>query len=231
MKKFLWLGFAGTAIAALAWNRQSSNLYISGNLASSNVFMHDGAACVPVRDVAAALKLTVQKTGRGLELTDAGGANQVSGITGKVGDVLWNGYIRFQIIKLIRAKQYTNQFTGDSRVITPDKPEDDLVVAVCKISNGLKNDITVMYPGGETALTDNQGQSYSPFLGMSADFRSRGENLLPGASFGFALTFEVPSTTVIGDLVYQASMAGSNTNGVEKKKFRVKLNPTGTPAT
>ena len=62
------------AATAIAWNRQSSNLYISGNLASSGVFMHNGVACVPIHDVATALKLTIQKTGRGIELADAGGA-------------------------------------------------------------------------------------------------------------------------------------------------------------
>jgi hypothetical protein len=224
MKRFLvWIALAGVAVGAVAWGRQSSDLYISGNLASSGVFMHNGSAYVPVKDVATALKLTITKTGRGIELVDAGGANQVTGITGKVGDVLWNGYIRFQIVKVIRAKTYTNEFTGDNKVITPDKPDDDLFVAVCKISNGLKNAVTVEYPGGETMLTDDQGQSHSPFLGMSADIGSRGTDLLPGASFGFALTFEIPSSAVVGDLVYQASVAGSNTNGVEKKKFRVSV--------
>ena len=58
---------------------------------------------------------------------------------------------------------------------------------------------------------------------MSADIASRGVDLLPGASFGSALIFEIPSATVVGDMVYQPSLAGSNTNGVEKKKFRVSV--------
>lgn len=224
MKKALpWMFVVGSAVGAIALGRQGSNLYISGNLASSNVFMHNGAACVPIKDVATALKLTLQKTNRGIELADAGGANQVSGIAGKAGDVLWNGYIRLQVVKVIRGKTYTNQFSGDNQVVTPSPPNDDLVVVVCKISNGLKNGVTVMYPGSETALTDDQGQSYSPRMGMSADIGSRGTDLLPGASFGFALTFDVPPNAVIGDLVYQATMGGPHTNGVENKKFRVSV--------
>lgn len=210
------------AVVAFALVEQTSNLYINGNLASSHVIMHDGSAYVPIRDVASALKLGVTNTSRGIELADAGGANQVSGVTGKVGDVLWNGYVRFQIVNVIRTKSYTRQFTGDDKVITPDEGH-DLFVAVCKVSNGLHNSVTVMYPGGDTALTDDQGQSYSPFLGMSADIASRGVDLLPGASFGSALIFEIPSTAVVGDVVYQVSMAGSNTNGSEKKKFRVSV--------
>jgi len=217
----LALGLA--AVAATAWVRQSSNLYISGELASSNVFLHNGVACVPIKDVAAALKLTLQKTGRGLELSDAGGATQATGISGKVGDVLWNGYVRFQIIKVVRGKQYTNQFSGDNQKVTPDRDADDLVVAVCRVKNGLKNDVTLEYPGGETALTDTDGHSYSPRLGMSADISSRGVGLLPGAASDFALTFEVPSSATIDDLVYQVSLAGSGTNGSEKKKFRVSV--------
>ncbi len=219
----VWIVLAGLATAAIAWNRQSSNLYISGNLASSGVFMHNGVVCVPIHDIAAALKLTVQKTGRGIELADAGGANQATGIAGKVGDVLWNGYVRLQVVKVIRGKTYTNQFSGGNEAITPDKPNDDLVVLVCKMSNGLKNNVTIEYPGGDTAITDTQGQSYSPKLGLSADIASRGQDLLPGASFGFALTFEVPASAEVGDLVYQVSMAGSGTNGSEKKKFRISL--------
>jgi hypothetical protein len=58
---------------------------------------------------------------------------------------------------------------------------------------------------------------------MSADIASRGTDLLPGASFNFALTFDVPSTAVLGDLVYQAGMGGQHTTGVENKKFRINL--------
>jgi hypothetical protein len=222
-RSLLCLAFGATAVAATAWVHQSSNLYIGGSLASSGVFMHNGVACVPIRDVATALKLTVQKSGRGLELTDAGGANQASGIAGKIGETLWNGYTRFEVVKLIRGKAYTNQFSGDNQKITPNVDADDLVVLVCRIKNGLKNGITVEYPGGETALTDTDGHSYPPRLGMSADIASRGVDLLPGAAMDFALTFDVPSSCEIGDVVYQESLAGSGTNGSEKKKFRVSL--------
>ncbi len=222
-KIILCAGFISIAVAATAWVRQSSNLYIGGSLASTGVFIHNGSAYVPVKDVAAALKLTIQKTGRGLELTDAGGANQATGVTGKVGDILWNGYVRFQVVSVTRTKDYTNQFTGDNLKVTPNKANDDLVVLVCKLKNGLKSGVTVMYPGGETALADDQGQSFAPFLGMSADIPSRGVDLLPGAEFSFALTFEVPSTAQIQDLVYQVTEGGTGTNGADKKKFRVSV--------
>jgi len=58
---------------------------------------------------------------------------------------------------------------------------------------------------------------------MNADMPGRGIDLLPGAEFGFALTFEVPSAAVIQDLVYQLTEGGSGTNGSEKRKFRVSV--------
>jgi len=224
MKRIAWgLGLCASASFAAAWIHQSSNFYIGGNLASSDVIMHNGSAYVPVKDVAAALKMTVQKTGRGLELTSTGGANQASGVNGKVGDVLWNGYIRLQVVQVIRSKEYTNQFSNDNQKVMPTAANNDLVVIVCKMKNGLNNGITVEYPGAETALADTDGQSYSPRLGMTADIPGRGVDLLPGAAFSFALTFDVPSKAVLGDLVYQPSLAGSGTNGSDKKKFRISV--------
>lgn len=221
----LALGLVVTIGAAGAWIRQNSNLYVNGSLASSGVFMHNGVACVPVRDIATALHLTVVQTGRGLELSASGGANQVTGATGKVGDVLWNGYVRFQAVKLIRGKTYTNQFTGDNQVVTPAAPNDDLVVLVCRIKNGLTKTITVEYPGDLTAVTDTDGHSFQCRTGLSADIPSRGFNLLPGAAYDFALTFDVPSNATLGDFIYQTSLAGQGTNGSDGKKFRISLAP------
>jgi len=212
MKRILFaLAFTGIGAAPTAWYLQSSDLYINGTLASSSVFVHNGASCVPIKDIAAALKLSVQKTSRGLELTGAGGANQAEGITGKVGDMLFNGYARFQVVKVIRGKEYTNQFSGDNQKVTPYPEGDDLVVIVCRIKNGTTTKVTCGLPGGqETALADTQ--DHCP---------SRGQDLLPGAAVDFALTFDVPPGTELGDLVYQVTFYG--VNGADKKKFRVSL--------
>jgi hypothetical protein len=223
MKRILWIAAACVACAAGAvWYYQASQLYINGELASSGVVTNNGVAYVPVKDVAAALKLTVQKTARGYELSDAGGASQVNGVTGKIGDVLWNGFGRFQVVKVIRGKTYTNQFSGDSQQVTPNPEGDDLVVVVCRVKNGTKVTVTCGLPGGDAvALTDTDGHSYGPRTGMSIDCPSRGQDLLPGSAVDFALTFDVPPSAVLKDLVYELNF--SAVNGAEKKKFRVSL--------
>jgi len=221
-RSLLALTFTAIGAGAVALYFQSSNLYIDGNLASANVFVHNGMSCVPVKDIAAALKLNVQMTSRGLELTGAGGANQAEGITGKIGDMLFNGYARFQVVKVIRGKEYTNQFSGDNQKVTPYPESDDLVVIVCRIKNGTTSKVTCGLPGGqETGLADTQDHSFGPRTGLSIDCPSRGQDLLPGAAVDFALTFDVPPSTELGDLVYQVTFHG--VNGADKKKFRVSV--------
>lgn len=223
--KRLPLIFAGIAAAALAfaWYVQGSALFVNGNLASNSVIERNGVAYVPIKDVAKALKLNVQKTAKGYELSDAGGANQIEGINGKVGDMLWNGFVRFKVVKVIRGKEYTNQFSGDQQKVTPFPEGNDLVVVVCHVVNGTKEKVTCLLPAGDdTGLTDTDAHSYGPRTGLSIDCPSRGQDLLPGAAVDFALTFDVPASATLKDLVYQVNIM---VVGADKKKFRVSLQP------
>jgi hypothetical protein len=210
---------AGAASVALI--AEGSSLFINGSLASTGVIERGGVAYVPIRDVASALKLNALKTSRGYELTAAGGANQIAGLEGKVGDMLFNGYARFQVVKVIRAKEYTNQFSGDSQKITPYPEGNDLVVVICRIKNGTSKTVSAGLPGGDdVALTDTNEHSYGPRNGVTIDVPSRGQQLLPGAAVDFALTFDVPPSAVLKDLVYQVNFFD---NFAGKKKFRVSL--------
>ena len=223
MRRFIFaLAVAAVAAIALALHLQSSKLYVNGQLASSSVIERNGVAYAPIKDMAAAMKLTIQKTSRGIELADSGGANQAEGITGKVGDLLWNGYVRFQVVKVIRGKEYTNQFSGDQAKITPYPEGMDLVVIVCRIKNGTTKTTTIGLPSGsETGLTDTQDHSYAPRTGLSIDCPNRGQDVLPGAAIDFALTFDVPESAQLSDLVYQTAFYGAAE--ASKKKFRVSL--------
>ena len=98
----------------------------------------------------------------------------------------------YQVVKVIEEKPTPTSSLGTIRVVTPNNANNELVVLVCKMSNGLKNTATIEYPGGDTAITDSQGQSYSPRLGLSADIASRGQDLLPGAAFSFAPNLRSP---------------------------------------
>ena len=201
--------------------QSTANLFVNGNLASSSVVEIKGAAYVPLRDVAKAMNMTLQKTSRGWELAAAGGANAVQGLEGKVGDTLWDGRHRFQVIEVIRGKKYVNRFSGNKMEVTPYPESKELVVVVCRIKNGLNKTVTIGFPGGAlTALTDTDEHAFQPRDGLSMDTPGRGIDTLPGAAVDFALTFDVPEKSVLKDLVYQAA----DYSGLgETKPFRVSL--------
>ncbi len=223
MKSRVFIGvFVLLCGSAVVLAFQTTRLFINGKAASNSVIERNGTAYVPLKDVASALGGKLQKTARGYEISEAGGANMIEGISGKVGDQLFNGVARFQVVKVIRGKNYVNQFSGDKQEITPFPVEKDLVVVVCRIKNGTKESQTANLPSGpETALTDTSERSYGPRTGLSIDCPSRGQQLLPGAAVDFALTFDIPTDAVLKDLVYQVQFFG--TPGAEKKKFRVSL--------
>ena len=209
---------------ALGWAVQATTkLYVGGNLASNGVIERNGVAYVPLKDVATALKMNVSKSARGWEMGTAGGANMTEGVNGKIGEVLFNGYWRFQVVKMYRGNEYTNQFSGDSQKVTPYPDGMDLVVLTCRIKNGTKNKVTVLLPAGElTGITDDKERSVQPRNGLSADIPNRGVDLLPGAALDFALTFDVPHEAKLKDLVYQvnAAVSAAEMKG-SAKPFRV----------
>lgn len=203
--------------AAVAVFRQASQLFINGDLASSGVIERNGISYVPVKDVAAALHMSTTKTSRGIELVAAGGANQIEGITGKIGDVLFNGYVRFQVLKVLRQPTYTRQFSPDTGPVMPIGAGNDLVIVVCRMKNATQKASTPGLVGGlANALTDTEGHSYEPR--RTSDLPVA-QDLLPGAAVDFALIFEVPPRAKLQDLVYEANLV----YGSEKKKFRVSL--------
>jgi len=58
---------------------------------STNVLVNNGVAYVPIRMWLQRLDMAVEKRPDGLGTCKAGGANQVEGLQGKVGDDLFNG--------------------------------------------------------------------------------------------------------------------------------------------
>lgn len=220
-----WIGilsFVGAGALAAAYLGQASKLFVDGKVASTGLIERNGMAYVPLKDVAAALKMSVKKTARGYELTTGGGGEMVQGVNGNVGDTLFNGYARFQVVKVIRGKKYINQFSGDKQEVTAYPESNDLVIIVCRIKNGTKETQTCGLPSGQmTALTDTDEHSFGPRTGLSIDCPSRGQTLLPGAAVDFALTFDVPEEAKLKDLVYEVTFFG--TLKASDKKFRVAL--------
>lgn len=166
------------------------------------------------------MNMSLSKSGRGYEMSPAGGAGMVHGLEGKVGEELFDGSHRFKVIEVIRDKKYTNRFSGDKQEVTPYPAENDLVVIVCRIKNGLQQTDTVGLPSGSlTGLTDMDEHSIAPRDGLSADIPKRGVDLLPGSAVDFALTFDVPPGAVLKDLVYEVADYSNH----RAKPFRVSL--------
>ena len=224
MKKAVLFLLAGAVVtSALAAYYQASHLSIDGKLVSTSLIERNGVTYVPVRDVATALGKTLTKTASGYDIGGAvsGGAYQINGVTGKVGDVLFNCYARFQVVKVIRSTAYTNQFNSDHDVVKPYPVDQELIIVVCRIKNGTNETVTCGLPGGgNTALTDNDEHSYGPDH-RSIDAPSNGVKILPGAAVDFGITFDVPPGTQLKDLVYEPTFYG--VLGASAKKFRISV--------
>ena len=200
-----------------AANAPGSNLYIGGGLASSRVIQQGGIAYVPVADVARALNQVVVAKADGYAITPAGGANQVSGLNGKIGDRLTDGQLMISVVKAFRTDKYQTVF-GDSRGVTPDGGNDDVVVAVLRVKNMLKEKTVEIYPphGDSTALTDQDEHTYKSVYTDSHDTVPK---MLPASACDFALCFSIPKSEKVGDLIFQVFTYGATKPSI----FRISL--------
>jgi len=212
----LKLGMAGLLIAALgiAWAATAPiKLLINGKVATTEVRVINGQAYAPISAVAKALNMTVAKTSAGYEMSVPGGTLQVSGAKqGKIGEWLFTGKWRFQVVSVSETNEYTERYYQEGKTKSPSGSGDVLIVVDCKLKNGMKQQaspvLTERMPRN-TALADDKGHSYAP---MDCDARQKenkiasyeAEPLLPGAQSDFALVFSVPKGTQPKALVFTA---------------------------
>jgi len=195
-------------VACAGWAAQAgTKLLINGQVASTDIRTIDGRAYVPLADVARALHMTLVNKPGSIELTPEGGANQVEGTHGKIGESIFTGKWRFQVNSVQQMNEYTEKYTGRSEKITPKSAADTLVVVDCRIKNGLKAKqelILTVNADGRTALTDDQEHSFEPyrFDAHNETGAYGGPVLLPGAAGEFALIFSVPQGATLKDLVF-----------------------------
>jgi hypothetical protein len=208
------------ATAALA--QSAMRLMVNGKTASTGIQIIGGSPYVPLSDMARAMNGTaVKRKGGGYEIVmggvdttapqAAGGANEVRGTSGRIGQVLFNGKWRFAVLSVARAATYDSQFLADKQTFTPAGDTEELVVVRCRLKNGQKTAqkamLSPIHPHN-IALADDQGQSYAP-----KDFDKRGgdtdtgPSLLPGAQTEFAILFSVPRGTSLKDLVFSLQTA------------------------
>lgn len=200
------------SLAGAVWAAQAAaKLIVNGKVASADVKVIGGRAYAPLGDIAKALGMVVVKKGGAYELTAAGGTYQVEGSgQGKIGDELFTGKWRFQVLGLREVSQYTERYYEKGNTIQPKGKNDTLIVIDCRIKNALKQTqspvLTERMPIN-TALADDSGRSYAPIdydarQAMDKVQSYEAEALLPGAAADFALVFSVPKGTRPKDLVF-----------------------------
>jgi hypothetical protein len=219
--------------AALAQAGTHMVLFVGGKSASADVRVIDGNAYVRLSDIAAALHATLAKQGgnyamvpNGHTTPDAagkkavggdapGGANQVEGRRGEVGDLLMTGKYRFQVIDVKEVATYTQHYSPDAAVVEPKGDGDKLILINCLVKNARNEKHALNVYDTNTALTDEDGQSFPPVkydVRWHVSFHEMcSEEMLPGASVKFAVLFSVPKDAKLKDLVF--TLADLNEKG------------------
>jgi hypothetical protein len=219
MKRFAFVGFAvvgASAILAVGLQRVS----VEGKFATSDVIVRNGKTYAPINDIAKAMGMVVVKSGSSFNLVRPGGANMVQGLRGKVGQELFNGRHRFTVVEVIRTSSYKPRFNGSTYEYTPSTPNNDFLAIICRLKNGTKEAVTIdLLMGKNTAVTDMNEQSYGVATGGGSDVQNRGPRLLPGAAVDFALTFDIPKSAELKDLVFSIQ----DFSGKPNPDFRVSL--------
>lgn len=148
-----------------------------------------------------------------------GGANQVEGLNGKIGDMLFTGRWRFQVLDIQPVSTYTlivpsseqdyakfhDAASEDlsSHTFTPKEGYTFFAVK-CRAKNAQKTtqQLDFYLNDPKTAITDAGENSYPP---MVYDMQSNGnwvtKNLLPGSGVDMTIVFAVPPGMVPKDLV------------------------------
>ena len=202
-----------------AWAMSSGiTLKINGKVASGDVRTIEGKTYVPVGDVARALGMVVVKSRSGdYEIKKAGGTYQVQDLSGQLGDVLFDGKWRLQVLSMTSPESFQMRtdaqpygsdnsatYNQKTRVIRPINKY-KLVVLKVRVTNGQKTTQTLWTAINDrntrTALTDDNGQSHAPI-----DYDYEGapnvtKPMIPGASMTFPIIFSVPANANPKDFV------------------------------
>lgn len=219
------------------WAVGGSKLVLNGKTASNDVRVISGKAYAPLKDIAKAQGLIVVPISGGYEIKTAGGATPIRGLQGKVGDVLFDGKWRFQLLSIHKAGTYVlkNKSTTDYAVYNAIAELDDrtflpregriLLVVKCRLTNGRNANAALWTYNNDTrtAIADSSGESHPPIaydLEESGPFQSK--SLLPGAKTDFTVLFSIPNDKTPKDLVFTLRTIDNKDKGNDA---RVSLNP------
>ena len=210
------LAALAACVLAAGPGRAQATLTMNGQVVSTGVRTVGGSAYVKLSDLAKALGMVVVKRPSGYELQKAGGADQVQGTLGKVGDLLFDGQWRFRVLSVGMPETYTVKTPGlDLRGIDTIKYDENarllraatgykLVVIQCRVANGQKSAQTFWlgHAAVKNALTDTLGESYPPVGYDLEGAPIQSKSLLPGAGTSFPILFSVPEATQLKDLIF-----------------------------
>src|SRR5512138_2909249 len=113
-RRTAYLIVAALLAAAACWAAGGLKLIVNGKVASSNIKMINGVPYAPLKDVAGAMNMVVVKRTGGYEITNQGGTYQVEGSRqGNIGDELFTGEWRFQVLKVSQTDEYQERYYGN----------------------------------------------------------------------------------------------------------------------
>lgn len=213
---FCALVVCGGAVAFAA--NSGVRLIVNGKPASSDVRTIDGKTYVPLADVAKSLGMVAVKNGGAWEMKKAGGTYQVGDLSGKVGDVLYDGKWRFQVLEVstpdsfkMRTDSYpydsysVSTYDRDTRTMAP-KDGYKMVVIKVRVTNTLKVPQTMWTAISDktmrTALTNADGESSPPLAYDYEGAPTLTKPMLPGAALTFPIIFAIRNDAVLKDLVF-----------------------------
>lgn len=211
----LTFALVATAIAA---GETGVRLMIQGKTVSNDVRVINGQAYVPLADMARAMNGTAEKSGSAYSIqiggggnATAGGANEVKGTSGTLGQMLFVGKWRFEAVSVSRAASYDSQYLPNHQTFAPTGDSEELVIVQCLLKNAQKSAhkavLSTIHPHN-IALTDDQGQSYAPLaFDKHVESTDEGPSMLPGSQTTFATIFSVPKGTKLKDLVFSLQNA------------------------
>jgi hypothetical protein len=220
-KSALFITLGVTAIAFASYEA-TNKLFYNGKVASTNVKMIGGKAYVPLDDVAKAMQMTVKKRSGGFEIIREGGSHPIADKNvGKIGDWVFTGKWRFQVVSVEHADDYQVKYTeAHDWTKTEAKSNMELVIVKCKVKNGTTKKDTLVFgkwDGNNTSLTSTDEDSYGYDVKASEHFPD-GASFIPGATINFNLIFEVPKRTKVKDLIFTAMRYDDRASFDQKKR-------------
>jgi hypothetical protein len=216
--RLFWTLSIACFAAAAVWASQAVRVTINGKTVPGR--MVDGSVYVKLTEVAKALDMQVAGKSGAYELVKAGGANQLEGVNGKLGEELFTGKWKFLVKDVQRVDKYMLKFADSKFELTAD-PGNDLVIVTCRFKNGVRESAYIYFNGmGNTALTDMDEHSYKTKWGDIPG--GVADTILPGAAKDFALVFSVPKSAELKDLIYTIEPVDVKKFGITNLRISLK---------